>query len=126
MSKADVDAVGRGRVWMGQEAIEKHLIDHLGGLREALAAAREAANLPDDAPIVEAPRSQESLLEQALDLVTGGKSSDPASAALNQLPPALRSLAKALAPLVVYRSDEPLAPHGMGRRAAEWTETQAR
>ena len=58
MTKAEVDAVGRGRVWMGQQAIEQHLIDHLGGLRDALAAARAAANLPDDAPIVESPTTR--------------------------------------------------------------------
>ncbi len=56
MRKEDVDAVGRGRVWTGQQAFERHLVDHLGGLREALDAAREAGLLPADAPIVEMPR----------------------------------------------------------------------
>ena len=42
MTKADVDAVGRGRVWTGQQAFERHLVDHLGGMREALEAARAA------------------------------------------------------------------------------------
>ena len=107
MTKAEVDAVGRGRVWMGQEAIERHLIDHLGGLREALAAARTAAHLADDAPIVESPTPHESLLEQAIDLATGG--SDHAAAALDALPPAIKSLARAVAPLVLYTSDQPLA-----------------
>ncbi len=109
MTKAEVDAVGRGRVWMGQQAIEKHLIDHLGGLREALAAAREAAHLPDDAPILESPSIQESLLEKAIDLATGGGGGDRVAAAMAQLPPAIRSLARAVAPLVLYSSDQPLA-----------------
>ena len=109
MTKAEVDAVGRGRVWMGQQAIEKHLIDHLGGLRDALAAARAAANLPDDAPIVESPTTRESLLEKAIDLATGGGGGDRVEAAMAQLPPAIRSLARAVAPLVVFGSDEPLA-----------------
>ena len=39
----------------GSRRSSKHLVDHLGGLREALAAAREAAHLPDDAPIIESP-----------------------------------------------------------------------
>jgi protease-4 len=106
MTKADVDAVGRGRVWTGQQALEKHLVDHLGGLREALAEARAEAGLPDDAPIVEAPRESTSLLQQALKLVSGD---DHGAAPVQALPPAVRSLARALAPLVVYRSDEPLA-----------------
>ncbi len=109
MSKADVDAVGRGRVWMGQQAIEKHLIDHLGGLREALAAARAAGNLPDDAPILEAPRSETSLIEKVLKIATGSGGDDRVAAAAAELPAPIRSLAKALAPLVVYRSDEALA-----------------
>ena len=109
MTKAEVDAVGRGRVWMGQQAIDKHLVDHLGGLRDALAAAREAAHLPDDAPIIESPTPHESLLEQAIDLATGGGGADRAAAAMAELPPAIRSLARAVAPLVVFGSDEPLA-----------------
>jgi len=106
MTKEDVDAVGRGRVWMGQQAIEKHLIDHLGGLRDALRAAREAANLPDDAPIVEAPSEASSLIEKALELAGVGQAT---GVSLDSLPPAVRGLAQSLAPLLVYGSDVPLA-----------------
>jgi protease-4 len=120
MTKAEVDAVGRGRVWMGQQAIERHLVDHLGGLREALAAARAAAHLPDDAPVVESPAVHESLVEQALDLVTGSGGGDRATAALEALPPAIKSLARAVAPLVVYTSDEPLARMEFVE-AGDWT-----
>ncbi len=109
LTKGEIDAVGRGRVWTGQQALEKHLVDHLGGLREALEAARTAALLPADAPIVEWPREAESLLGQALQLVAGGGASDPTGSAMSVLPAALRSLAVALSPLVVYRGDEPLA-----------------
>ncbi len=119
MTKAEVDAVGRGRVWMGQEAIEKHLIDHLGGLREALAAARAAAHLPDDAPIIESPAAHESLLEQAIDLATGG--TDRAAAAMAALPAPIRSLARAVAPLVLYSNDEPLARMEWVE-AGDWTD----
>jgi protease-4 len=108
MTKEQVDAVGRGRVWTGQQALEHHLVDHLGGLREALDAARAAAYLPDDAPIVELPRENDSLIAQVLSAVTGG-GGDSAEAAVAVLPPAVRDLARAVAPLVVYRSDEPLA-----------------
>jgi protease IV len=121
MTKEEVDAVGRGRVWMGQQAIEKHLIDHLGGLREALAAAREAAHLPDDAPIVELPRPDKTLLEQGIDLITGG-AGIKAGVTIEQLPPALRGLARAIAPLVVYRSDEPLTRMEWVDAGDEWAE----
>jgi protease-4 len=107
MTKEQIDAVGRGRVWTGQQALEKHLIDHLGGLREALATARAAAGLPEDAPIVELPRESESLLE--IVLKAAGAGGDKLSTPMETLPPALRGLARALAPLLVYRGDEPLA-----------------
>ncbi len=46
MTKEEVDAVGQGRVWMGQQALEQQLVDKMGGLREALEAARALAGLP--------------------------------------------------------------------------------
>jgi protease-4 len=107
MAKEDIDAIGRGHVWTGQQALERHLVDHLGGLREALAAAREAAMLPDDVPIVEAPPENTSLVEKALALVAGAQEQGRVS--LTALPPALRALARAIAPMVVYRADQPLA-----------------
>jgi protease-4 len=106
MTKEQIDAVGRGHVWTGQQAFERGLVDRLGGLREALDAARAAASLPADAPIAEMPRETESLLEMVIDAASPASRS-PAS--IETLPPVLRGLARALAPLLVYRSDEPLA-----------------
>jgi protease-4 len=108
MPKAEIDAIGRGKVWLGQQALEKHLIDHLGGLREALEAARAAAHLPDDAPIDELPRENRSLVQWVLDSV-GGSADEPTATAVAKLPPAIGNLARALAPLAIYRDDEPLA-----------------
>jgi protease-4 len=108
MTKEQIDAVGRGRVWTGQQALQHHLVDHLGGLREALAAAREAAYLPDDAPIVEVPAENESLFDKLLQLAGGGDALR-ARATLEALPPAVREVARSVAPLVVFRDDEPLA-----------------
>ncbi len=45
---ADIDAIARGRVWSGAQAKERGLVDQLGGLREAAAAAAKAANLGDN------------------------------------------------------------------------------
>ncbi|MBV9946991.1 MAG: signal peptide peptidase SppA, partial [Myxococcales bacterium] len=95
MNKEKVDAVGRGRVWTGQQALEHGLIDHLGGIREALEAARAAAHLPADAPIAEYPRESETLLEMALHAVSLEGTPQTAAAVL---PPAVRDLARALAP----------------------------
>jgi protease-4 len=110
MKKEDVDRVGRGRVWVGQQAVGLGLVDHLGGLRQAIDAARDAAHLPEDAPIVEAPRESQTLLELALDAVGVSSVREDAAATVDRaLPPAIVGLARALAPLVVFRDDEPLA-----------------
>lgn len=52
MSPEAVDAVGGGRVWTGEQALERGLVDEIGGLAAALAKARELASLPDDARAV--------------------------------------------------------------------------
>ena len=41
----EIDAVGRGRVWSGADAHRLGLVDHLGGLEDAIAAAAERAGL---------------------------------------------------------------------------------
>jgi protease-4 len=46
-----VEAVAKGRVWSGEDAKQKGLVDALGGYREALRLAREAANIPEAAPV---------------------------------------------------------------------------
>jgi len=44
----EINAIARGRVWSGVQAKERGLVDQLGGLREAAAAAAKAANLGDN------------------------------------------------------------------------------
>lgn len=52
MTPEAVDAVGKGRVWTGQQALDHHLVDQLGDWRDALDKARELAGLSPDAPAV--------------------------------------------------------------------------
>lgn len=106
-SKEDIDAVGRGRVWTGQQALERHLVDHLGGLREALNAARAAANLPDDAPVIDVPSEEPTLIERLLDMA--GTRGNVVLGGIENLPAPLRGLARSLAPLVVHSEGEALA-----------------
>jgi protease-4 len=47
--------IARGRIWTGEDALDLGLVDELGGLERALSLAREAAGLPDDAPVRLAP-----------------------------------------------------------------------
>lgn len=48
MSVAEVDAVARGRVWTGAQALDRGLIDQLGGLGDALDKAAELADLDEN------------------------------------------------------------------------------
>ena len=52
-----IDTIAQGRVWTGQQALDRGLVDQLGGLREAIADAAERAKLGKTPPVryVEAP-----------------------------------------------------------------------
>ncbi|MBI3185200.1 MAG: signal peptide peptidase SppA [Myxococcales bacterium] len=47
LGKEQVDALARGRVWAGEDAKARGLIDQIGGLHDALAAARKRAGVPE-------------------------------------------------------------------------------
>ncbi|HSO35604.1 MAG TPA: signal peptide peptidase SppA, partial [Labilithrix sp.] len=106
MSKEEVDAVGQGRVWAGQQALEHKLVDQMGGLRHALAAARDAAHLPADAPIEEHPAVEKTLIEYALDVV-GIKPG--ASMSVGSLPVPVKEMLRGVAPLALYGEGKALA-----------------
>ena len=107
MTPAQVDAVARGRVWSGRQAKDKGLVDRVGGLREALEEARRAADIADDAQIIELPEEDDSLLGFLLDLV--GLHVQAGAAVGAFVPPAMLEVARALAPYLVYDSTVPLA-----------------
>jgi len=51
---AEIEAIARGRVWTGSDALGIGLVDELGGLRDAIRIARLRAGLSDDAPVLRA------------------------------------------------------------------------
>jgi protease-4 len=51
MTVEAVDAIARGRVWTGADALEHGLVDELGGLRTAIARAKVLAGLEPDADV---------------------------------------------------------------------------
>src|ERR1019366_4112991 len=51
MTSDAVREVARGRVWTGADALERGLVDELGGLRRAAEIARERAGLAPGAPV---------------------------------------------------------------------------
>jgi protease-4 len=48
MTREQVHDVARGRVWTGQQALERHLVDRLGGFDVAVARARALAGIRDN------------------------------------------------------------------------------
>lgn len=48
MTKEEVDDIGRGRVWTGRQAVEKGIVDKLGGLFDALKGAEERAGIGEN------------------------------------------------------------------------------
>ena len=106
MSIEEVDAVARGRVWTGAQAKDHKLVDHLGGMREAVEEARRLADLSEDSAFIELPEEDDSLLGFLLDLV--GLSSAPIGMGFI-IPPAFLDVARALAPFMVFDPGQPMA-----------------
>ncbi|MGH2544390.1 MAG: signal peptide peptidase SppA, partial [Ardenticatenaceae bacterium] len=61
MSREQLEAVAGGRIWTGSQALERGLIDELGGFAAAVTKARQLAGLPDDAAVVEIGSPKHSL-----------------------------------------------------------------
>ncbi len=82
-----------GRIWSGNQGIERGLIDRVGGLRAALAAARERAELDETAPVSEWP-ARRTMLETLMSAMQGGEGVDAATHALAEaeLGPAMGAL----------------------------------
>jgi protease-4 len=78
LSVTEVEAVAQGRVWTGADALDRGLVDELGGLRSAISRAKVLAGLDADteARIVGYPGS--SLME----FLRPKPSSQPAAASL--------------------------------------------
>jgi protease IV len=78
LSTEAVDVVARGRIWTGADALERGLVDELGGFRTAVRRAKVLAGLDEDADVrlVSYPGSS------LLDLVRPRASSQPPAASL--------------------------------------------
>ncbi|HVP68481.1 MAG TPA: signal peptide peptidase SppA [Anaeromyxobacteraceae bacterium] len=51
LSREDVDRVAQGRVWTGEQALARKLVDRLGGLEDAVALARDLAGVSPGADV---------------------------------------------------------------------------
>ncbi|HEY0469124.1 MAG TPA: S49 family peptidase, partial [Polyangiaceae bacterium] len=122
MSVEKVRASAEGHIWSGDQGRERGLVDEIGGLSEALAAARKAAHLDADAPVsVEGGR--ESLLDSLL-LSDDASDADataafnrlnaaPATRLLSEIPEELRSFVSGLAPLAEHEHVAVALPYAL-------------
>lgn len=102
LSTEAVDVVARGRVWTGADALERGLVDELGGFRTAVRRAKILAGLDEDTEVrlVNYPGSS------LLDLLLPRMSSRPAAASV---PDALGALLIRSVTGVVERIEQTLS-----------------
>ena len=86
--------LAEGRVWSGADGLERGLVDQYGGIRAAIARARERAGVGEEIPVVEWP-AERTMLDAIADSVGGGSSAH----ARTGVHAALRDLVDLPAPL---------------------------
>lgn len=120
MPRDKVEQHAQGRIWSGQQGLERGLIDQLGGVTDAVRHARKLASLPDDAPVT-VEGDQESLLEM---LLVGEDANEEQvrralaayqarSLVIRELPASLRRYASALGPLAAGERVVAALPFGL-------------
>ena len=83
MDVAAVDKIAQGRVWSGERAKQLGLVDELGGMDTAIAAAKNLARIPagEEVALIYLPPPR-GLVEKIRDLVDGASVMTPGAAAL--------------------------------------------
>jgi protease IV len=110
-----IDQIAQGRVWTGLQAKEVGLVDELGGMHVAVAAAKQRARIPADEEVelvIYPPRrSFYEVLSESLEQPTSSRQAGSAAEALMTLlgPRDRKVLAAILAPSRLFRSGEVLA-----------------
>ncbi|MFH1465345.1 MAG: signal peptide peptidase SppA [Pseudomonadota bacterium] len=85
-------AVAQGRVWTGAQALERGLVDDLGGLDVAIEQARELAGVEGETGILRLPR-QRTVIEEIMDDLQGDDEVEArVAAALLPVPGAIEAL----------------------------------
>jgi protease-4 len=113
-SPEKIDQIAQGRVWTGQQAKQVGLVDQLGGMQVAIAAAKQRARIPaeEEVELVVYPprRSFYEVLSDSLEQPTTQQQTTTAEAIMTLLGPRDRKvLAAILAPSRLFRSGEILA-----------------
>ena len=99
-----IHAVAQGRVWTGQQARERGLVDALGGLDTAVAIAKERAKIPVDEDVELVVYSGQRSLYEALSETLGGASILSHFAGTDEA----RAVGAVTAPMRLFKRGEPL------------------
>jgi protease-4 len=99
LSMEEVDRIGRGRVWTGNQAQKIGLVDEIGGLRLALEIARKRAGITDEQHVVY------STYPESRGFTFGAEVEGIIS---DYLSPEIRAMASEWNKTQVYRDGEPL------------------
>lgn len=71
MTTEEVDELGRGRIWSGDAALERGLVDRLGGFAAAVARARELGRVSSYEALEIVPSRPSSLVDYVVQAVVG-------------------------------------------------------
>jgi protease-4 len=106
MAPEKLDAIAQGRVWTGRQAKAIGLVDELGGLDRAIAAAKQRAKIPADSDVeIVAYPPRRSVFE----VVSQGFRSDQSLLRALALPGDERRAIGTLTAPLLFRAGEPLA-----------------
>lgn len=97
MDKAAVDKIARGRVWSGEDALRLGLVDKLGGLPDAIAAAAARAKLGKDYQVRYIEKKMNWKEQLVADMMSGTARLAGGEAAMPARVPAWLAPARALA-----------------------------
>jgi protease-4 len=106
MTQDQVHEVARGRVWTGKQALERKLVDAIGGLQDAIEEARRRAGLGKERHVrlLVLPKRPRGILARLIKAIGSGKASE------SPIPRALQAQLSGIAPIPWYaESGEPLA-----------------
>ncbi len=100
LDAATVEGIAKGRVWIGEDAKARGLVDALGGYATAIDLAKQEAGIPADSDVsIRLYPPPRSVLRALLARVTG-RGSDDASASLDPSLALVQALAARLDPLL--------------------------
>lgn len=115
MSVRQVHAIAQGQLFVGDQAVDNGLVDHLGGFASALAAARRAAGVGPEVDFIVVPSRPTTLLDYVFSLLGIGASPiDPVAteaqaAMLERIVPELRAALNTVMTLRHVGSGAPMA-----------------